>query len=178
LISTEPQLDGYAIWFIPTGELYKGLHRLIIDLSIKFKTPSFEPHITLIGEITENEATSILYTAEIASTISHFDLELDSIDYSDNYFKCFFLKAHKTKELVQANRYARRIFNRETETQYIPHLSLIYGYLPEQEKVTLQNEMQKEISIHFEVNSLHLISIQGGIKNWHKVKEFPLYSSK
>jgi len=46
---------GYSLWLMPTEEVYDGLNTIISQLSRKYSTQYFKPHVTLIGEILGSE---------------------------------------------------------------------------------------------------------------------------
>jgi 2'-5' RNA ligase len=173
-----PRLKGFSLWLMPSGEVYKRLYSLILQLGRKYNTPIFEPHVTLIGEVQGDEETLILKTIKLASLIKSYKIELNTVEFLDDYFRCLFLRVRETDEVMKANKEARKIFRREIESRYIPHLSLIYGHLSHQIKEDLITEIDKEIPTRFEVNSIHLFSINGEVKDWYRVKEFPLNFSE
>lgn len=66
---------------------------------------------------------------------------------------------------------AKEIFNMTKIPPYMPHLSLMYGNYPQALKDKIIQEIGKNQSTQFEVNSVHLV--QGGeIKDWQIIKEF------
>ena len=165
---------GYSIWLMPIGEVYNTLNSLILKLSRKYSTSYFKPHVTLIGSLTGSEKGIIAKTVQLASLIHPLRIELDRVEYLNKYFRCLFIKVKETDELMEANQKARKMFGRETDPKYMPHLSLMYGNLPPQTKEEIIAEIGKEISVSFDVNSIHLFSTNGEPEDWYKVKEFML----
>lgn len=165
---------GYSIWLIPTGEVYWKLAEIISQLSKKYSTPNFEPHLTLIGDLLGSEGEIISKTSKLADLFKSFEIKLKRADYFDEYFKCLFIRAEKSKEIIEANNITREIFNLNPDPEYMPHLSLMYGNLSPETKEEILADLGKEFDISFEVKSVHLFSTTGEVKNWHKVKEFPL----
>jgi hypothetical protein len=46
---------GYSLWLMPIGDIYRRLSETISQLSSEYGTPNFQPHITLLGELSEDE---------------------------------------------------------------------------------------------------------------------------
>jgi len=165
---------GYSIWFMPSGEVYNRLADLISKLSNEYSTPKFEPHITLIGEVIGLEDEIIEKTSQLADLIKPYSIKLTAVDYLEDYFKCLFVRAEKTDELMKANSKARDIFNRQEDPEYTPHLSLMYGAFPAEVKREIIEKIGKELNLDFEVGSIHLFKTEGGAKDWHRLKGFIL----
>jgi len=163
--------EGYSIWLMPSGEIYDKLAEIISQLSKKYSTPNFEPHLTLLGNLIGPEEDLISKTSKIAKQLKPFEIKLKRADYLDEYFKCLFIRAGKTKEVVEANNITREIFNLKPDPEYIPHLSLMYGDLSSKTKEGILADLGKEFDISFEVKSIHLFSTTGEVKDWSKVKE-------
>src|SRR3989338_2657684 len=81
-MNPEIPLERYSIWLMPKDEVYDILKSTIQELSKKYKTPPFEPHITLLGNTKSNtEPEAIRKTKKIARTVKEFQIELKEIDY-------------------------------------------------------------------------------------------------
>jgi 2'-5' RNA ligase len=169
-----PTVKGYSLWLIPSRDVYKRLNNLISCLSRKYNTPRFEPHVTLLGEVLGSQNDIVLKTAQLASVIRSFRMELDEVKYVNEYFRCVFIKAQETDEVMTANQKARKIFVRETDPKYMPHLSLMYSDFSPQAKEKIITEIGKQIKIGFDVTCIHLFFTNGEVKDWYRVKEFSL----
>lgn len=164
---------GYSIWLIPTGEVYYKLAKVISQLSKKYSAPNFEPHLTLIGDLLGPEEEIISKTSELAGLLKPFKIELKTIDYFDEYFKCLFVRAKKSKDLIRANDAARKIFNKKSDKDYMPHLSLMYGdFIPETKEKIIAG--LKDSDIVFNIKSLRLFCTTGTVEEWKEVKKFAI----
>lgn len=168
------QTQTYSIWLIPEGEVCQNLAKIIFQLSKKYSTPLFEPHVTLIGSIRSPEEEVILKTSQLATFIPPYKIQLTNWGYFDEYTRCLFLKVRESEEVMKANLKAREIFNRRNDPSYFPHLSLIYGNLSRQIKKEIIGQVGGDFKVSFSVKSLHLFSTKGEVKAWHRVKEFAL----
>jgi 2'-5' RNA ligase len=166
---------SYSLWLMPTGEVYDRLNTLISQLSREYYTPYFKPHVTLIGEVLDSENEVISNIAHLTSVIHPYRIELGRVQYRNEYFRCLFLKAKETDEVMRANQEARKIFSRQSDLKYMPHLSLMYGDFTTQTKEEIIADIGREISVGFDVDSIHLFSTDGAPKDWYRVKQFSLY---
>jgi 2'-5' RNA ligase len=164
---------GYSLWLMPSGKTYDKLSNLISGLSKRFSTPVFEPHVTLIGEVEEPKEEVISKTRQLAKTIQPYVIKLTKAGYLDEYFRCIFIHAEESEDVVRANYLARKIFNRPNDPRYMPHLSLMYGEFTESIKHKIIAEIDKDIYLNFEAKSIFLYSTKGEVKDWTKTEEFP-----
>lgn len=163
---------GYSLWFIPSEPAYNLLKEEIKKFSSEFKGPVFEPHITLLGEIEEKKDEMIKKAFTLTTRIKPFEVELNNINYGESYFQKLFYLTNKPRELILANEEAKKIFGRQNDSLYVPHISLLYSLSVKPKNFV--NKMSKNISLKFNVDSLSLIDANGFVNEWHKLKEFSL----
>ncbi len=164
----------YSIWLMPIGDVYNRLIKVISRLSKRYSSPNFEPHATLIGELIESEEDILSKTSQLSAVLRPFKIRLARVEYLDEYFRSLFIRVEETSDVIDANKKAREIFNRQSDPTYMPHLSLIYGIFTSKEKGKIIAEIGKEFNTNFEVESIHLFSTDGKPKDWYRVKEFTL----
>ena len=70
---------------------------------------------------------------------------------------------------MNAYKTALRLFDYEAEEEYMPHLSLLYGDLSQNEKERILSVMGREFHIRFQVHSLLLVKTEGKPKDWKKI---------
>ena len=169
----------YSLWLMPIRDLYNKFATIVDTLSIKYASPKFEPHVTLLGSITTTEKEILEKTQKLARSIDSYTVNLTTVEYEDYYFRSLFVKAKKTPEVIDANRKAKEIFGMQTNQEYMPHLSLLYGDFSS----TIKKEIIKKIGTDFisifEVKSIHLFEAHENldISLWRRIKEFPLKNS-
>lgn len=165
----------YSLWVAPQGDLYQKLKKLISDLSLRFNSPIFEPHVTLLGDLKMSEEEIINKTSQLAKIISPYKITLDFIDYTDNLYQSLVIRTVATKEVVDANKKARDLFNKHTDTLYVPHVSIIY--VKEMDNSQKQ-QLIAEIGDQFKGQEFMAEGIQiseqtasGRIEDWKTIKE-------
>lgn len=163
---------GYSLWLMPTGDLYDKLFRLIANLSGKYATPLFQPHVTLLAEVVGPEEEIVSKTMQLAAAIRSYEITLTTVAH--NIFMCPFLRVKATGPVMEANARARELFQRQGDLPYLPHLGLIYGDFTAETKEQIIAEIGREFNETFLVRSIHLVSTAGEPKDWHGVREFVL----
>lgn len=164
----------YSIWAIPSSKAYERLSEVIYFLSKKYYAPIFEPHITIIGGLKGEKNNLINKTEELASKINPYKAELTQISFLNDYFKSLFVNVRKTQEVIRPNFKAERIFNKKSCSEYMPHLSLIYGYLPNKTKSEIINDLGKKFNIEFDVKKFSFFLTGENPHQWDKIQDFKL----
>jgi hypothetical protein len=165
--------DTYALWIIPDGAVYTLTDGYIAKLSSTYHLPRFEPHVTILGGIRSPEPSAL---RGLAGSLTPFRIRLASeVDYLDEYFRCLFLKAHETPELMETFSKASRLFGYEGKP-YFPHLSLVYGDLPVETKREMIHTLREIPTIEFEARQLSLVhaSTSMPVASWKVIEHFPL----
>ena len=165
------QTKRYSLWIIPTGDVYDRLKDIILRLSLKYSTPRFEPHITLIGGLSCSEEEILSKVSWLSTLLKPFPVKLIKTEYLDEYYRCLFLRAEETDNLLNAHALAGKIFDNLWEEKYMPHLSLMYGDFPAKIKEEIIGEIGNP-DIAFEVNSIHVIMTGDNPELWQRIKEF------
>ena len=166
---------GYSIWVMPTGQAYEKLSYFITKLSKQYGTPVFEPHMTVLGNIINTKQQIEEKTAQLASNLSPYAVTIKDFETSDEYYRNLVARVHRTQTIMHVNEKARQIFDLQQIPPYDPHLSIIYGVLPEETKQRIIKHIEEDISeTSFKARSFHIVSTDGNPKKWRRVKEFAL----
>ena len=165
----------YSLFLMPSGSVYTKLKNIILRLSRELKSPSFEPHVTLLLRINGTKKDVIEKTLRLSNNVKKFELRLLGFGYADNYFRCLFFKAIKSRELMEANARAREIFNYSPKSKFSPHLSLLYGNFDAAIKRKIIKNLGSKFNINFEVDKIKLYLIAGKPKQWKLVNEFRIH---
>ncbi|GLD93541.1 hypothetical protein PINS_up002133 [Pythium insidiosum] len=174
-----PEFVGYSLWLVPDGEAHDVLHDVVREYAARLQTPPFLPHITLLGAVTEmTEAAATETTQRIAERLRAMDLEISVVASKELlYFQCVFALIKKDDELSSAHGIAKELFDRRQEPDFMPHLSLVYGDLGEQQRQDLKRELGPRIDgMRLHISSLQLWNTSGPVKNWAMVADLPLRS--
>lgn len=162
---------GHSLWLMPTGKAYDKLSGLIKRLAEEYSTPLFEPHVTLLGEAMQSEDDVLKRAEQFASGQNPFPITLNSVDYSDFYFRTLFVRAERTGPLRALRDRAKEAFEMQDIPDYMPHLSLMYGNFPQAIKEQIIKDIGRDQATEFTVNSVQIFKTDGEVNAWHKVKE-------
>lgn len=165
---------GYSLWVMPTGAAYASFATLINRLAAEYDAPVFEPHVTVLGEITQPEAEILQRAMQLAQGQPPFQLHLHTVDYHDAYFRALFVRVQESEPLFALHQRAQELFQMPALPEYMPHLSLLYGQFPQAVKEAIIASTGKAQAARFTVNSIHVVNTEGEARSWYRVKEIPL----
>ncbi len=168
--------SGYSLWLVPdvNSELYHRLTRCIAEVAARFRTPTFIPHVTLLGGLNDHG----LYgkVEKLAGSLKPYQMRLGELDSDDTYFKILFSKIEQTTAVMHARTLARQLF-KVNEEAYAPHLSLAYGNLSSEQVDVLKDEIARTYYLpgaEFLVREIHLWRTEGTVFGWYELEAFPL----
>ncbi|HVC58459.1 MAG TPA: 2'-5' RNA ligase family protein [Candidatus Acidoferrales bacterium] len=165
--------NAFSIWLIPEPSISAMAREQIAILAGKLHSPTFEPHVTLVGGITGDKESSIAATQDIAKSIGNIEAEFDGISGLDEYFRAIFVRMKKTHVLQLANDVAKRRLGWETSPSYMPHMSLVYSDMEQNKKQELIGTIP-EFSGVCKFVRLDLYSTAGKVEDWKRLAEFKL----
>ncbi|MDP3734745.1 MAG: 2'-5' RNA ligase family protein [Nanoarchaeota archaeon] len=169
--------EQYSLWLLPPPEQYKRLQRVISKLSQQYSTPLLEPHVTLYGRIIDEEAQIIDTIRELAGRLSPPLINFNGFSLWDEFFRSIFMEAERTAELEQAYQAAHTLFEpflhpRYRGREFIPHLSLMYGNIPTEEKGKIIASLDRDLLTSFLVDNVSLYRLRQEPAEWVKVRDF------
>ncbi len=184
-------MNEYSVWFIPS-EPWLGIFRMIIsNISKKYGTFSFEPHITIIVKNSE-EQEMIKIIEELSKQITKTTIRFTEICQEDYYFRALYLKAER-ENLFPIHTLASKITGMLADLQrtdapghqntYMPHMSLLYGDIDQETKKDIVKSVDTKandayasthipVEIEFDKIELWLTGRDILVSEWKKVAEF------
>ncbi|KAK6124162.1 hypothetical protein DH2020_042071 [Rehmannia glutinosa] len=178
---TEVKRDVYSVWALPPPELTPRLKKLMEGLRSEFGGAQFEPHVTVVGAIslTESEARDKFNKA--CEGLKAYSASVEKVATGTFYYQCVFLLLHPTPQVVEASAHCCGHFGYKNSTPYMPHLSLLYADLTDEEKKKAQEKayvLDDSIgSLNFQISRLALYKTDTedkSCKSWEKVAEYEL----
>ena len=163
---------AYSIWLIPNGEKYILLKNTITELSHIFNGIKFIPHVTVLSNLNYSEKFLSKRVENIAKKVKPFSVELNTIDYLDEFFQSFFISVKINNDLSYIRNVAKSFFPKMTG-KYNPHLSLAYGNIESKIKKKLKSKIHCPIK-NFEATELYLAYNDEVNFNWKVINKFPL----
>ncbi|HAR63650.1 MAG: hypothetical protein DKM50_00135 [Candidatus Margulisiibacteriota bacterium] len=168
------KLAGYSLWLQPEGYRYTKFSNLINHLSLKYNVPHFEPHVTLFGNVMEPEPEVLFNAQQLAEIIKSTTIRLDRIEYFEEYYRSIIVLVEKNEALIDAHNKASQLFSRDISEPYVPHLSLLYGYISEELKKQIIDDIGTELEHCFMAKHLTVVSTFGEPSEWRIIKKYNL----
>ena len=161
----------YSIWIVPPADVFSYYENVILQLSRKYKTKSFIPHITVVGDLDLDFEIIKERVYELLRDVKPFTILMEDVSYTEEYFTSLFLNA-KSNELMKLGVLARRIFASK-KGDYIPHLSLLYGNISKENKINESNIILRK---EFICNSVCIVKSSSSIPEdeWEILEEVQL----
>jgi len=164
----------YSLWLVPAGRQAALLSALIRRLASWNGTPTFLPHVTLMGRIRVPEGQILAIAERLAGSSSPFQLTFSTPEGQEEYFRALYLPVCENRELGLLHEQACKYFHRLEGFLFFPHLSLLYGSLDSKIKTKLISEITREYPRRIQVNQLEVYKTEGPVEVWQKCGEFPL----
>ncbi len=171
----EPRARGVSLWLMPEGETYERLLGLIAQLARRFSTPAFPPHVTLLPQVGDRPDADLLAASRrLAAALRPLAARLSVVEGRDEPFRCLFARAVLDEPLGVAHAVAARAFGREPDSDFFPHLSLVYGTLPAATKRQVAAEVEPLAAASFRARRLHVWRTDGPVGEWREIGAFDL----
>jgi 2'-5' RNA ligase len=166
--------DNFSLWLMPPNDMSRRLKRSVLRLSKRFASPTFEPHVTLLGRLEGTETELRSKASILASRLKPVLIQLEEAGYLDEYFRCLFIRVAHSRSLLDAHQTAVEIFGADKQFRFMPHLSLVYADLNNDAKLRAAQDIGTSFQDRFQVMSLHLYSTTGSPGKWYCIDQFAL----
>lgn len=113
----------HSLWLIPSPADETMLAGIVGELSGRFGTPLFAPHLTLQGDTTTTPALLERAIAAAADTVAAFSEPVSLVEGSEAYFRSFYARFAVSPALMAL----KRALDPEGHESFMPHVSLLYG---------------------------------------------------
>jgi 2'-5' RNA ligase len=181
-VATDEREGSYSIWLMPEGDVLDKFSKLIIKISDKYNSPKYKPHVTLLGGLVGFTKEEVMSKAsELAESIEPFKITLTEVTYPTSYpndheayYRSLYILAERAEPLMEANELARKMFGREGDLPFNPHLSIMYGPFPAETKEEIISKVGREFNVSFEVNGIYVWSDKGLPHEWKLIKKITL----
>ena len=163
-----------SIWLTPSGTLHDQLVHTIAHLSATLKGPAFPPHMTLLSHIDAEPHDVTERVRRCSAHIQPFTVTLHEFNWSDHYFRAFFIAAHLHEPLVQARLRLAQSLQLAPSADFAPHLSLMYGHYSKAQKIKLREAIDLDLPLGMLVHHMDVYATQGPPARWHRLERIML----
>ncbi|CAN1752443.1 Cyclic phosphodiesterase, partial [Linum perenne] len=135
----------YSVWAAPPDDVRDRLKKLMDGLRLIFGSPEFQTEQDALNKFKSPSEGVKAYTAT-----------MDRLAIGTFFYQCVYLLFHPTAKVVEANSHCSSgiLGTRIPLVTYMPHLSLLYGDLTEEEKSAAQ---EKAVQLHDNINNLSFL---------------------
>ncbi|KAI9198346.1 hypothetical protein LWI28_014367 [Acer negundo] len=165
------QKNVYSVWAVPPEEVGARLKKLMEGLRSDFGGPHFEPHVTVVGAINLTAEDAAEKFKSACEGLKAYNISVDRVAAGT-------LLLHPNAEAVETSAHCCGHFGYCNSRPYMPHLSLLYADLMDDEKIKAQekaNALDDSIDkLSFPITRLALWKTDPGdktLKSWEKVAE-------
>ena len=162
----------YSIWLMPDGKYASSVSKIINDISKKYNTPIFKPHVTLIGDC-EKEKCDKIYFIFKKKKIKPIEIILKDFDYKDSFFQCLYIKVIKSYQLCKTRNFLIKSLKINSKKIYEPHMSIVYSNL----KISEKKKIIKKLGTfrdNFIADKLFLAENDYDNLNWKVIEEIKI----
>jgi len=134
----------HSLWLMPAPSDEALLAGIVGELSRRFGTPLFAPHLTLQGDTeTTPELLEQAITAA-ADAVEAFAEPISLVEGSDAYFRSFYARFAVSPVLAKL----KQALDPEGFSSFMPHVSLLYGPVEAAAKAAAIAEINARIAGH------------------------------
>ncbi|MBU0974575.1 2'-5' RNA ligase family protein [Patescibacteria group bacterium] len=162
----------YAVWYEPVGDVYTELKNIIIDLSKKYNSPVFEPHITLLpGGSSLNKEIVVEKLTKVVNEVKPFVTTFRQLNHSDEFFKSVHIELEENDALMEFAGNIQHEINGEIAKNFVPHLSILYGKFLKEEREKIIKLIGENYNKSFILNKVDVIEYEFNQppETWKKV---------
>lgn len=164
-----PAVDGTVLWLLPDIKSAAHYSSVIKELSRKYQSKVFIPHITL-SRVPDWDLPQLKRGADrIAEGVSQFSLQAETVKCGNNPYQKITAGIKKTIHLENLFDATDAIFGGKYSKRKYPHLSLHYNTIPcnqfSEEVKNLNQKLQPILTIQ----QIALVSLKGAPNEWKVV---------
>lgn len=120
--------ESYSLWASPPkdSKMFGQLRGEIEHLAAKHGAPTFNPHVTVLGDIMRPKQEVLDVARQLAQQVPKYRVNLQDVTRGAIFYQCVYLLVAKDPGTMAAAAKARQLYGMATGP-YMPHLSLLYS---------------------------------------------------
>ena len=157
-------------WLVPAaGPARDHLAATINMLAAEHDAPRFEPHVTMAGLFHSGQEAAVQALISLAAGARPFEVRFVAAGYEQAYFRALYLRAQPSRQLTALHEAARAAWALKSRP-YMPHLSLLYADIAEEQKRAIIDALGIQLPLTIRVEAAELwAGLQAGVSGWHRV---------
>lgn len=166
----------HSLWLMPAPSDEALLTGIVGELSGRFGTPLFAPHLTLQGDTETTPDTLERAIAAAAEAVEAFSEPVSVVEGSDAYFRSFYARFAVSPALAKL----KQGLDLEGFASFMPHVSLLYGPVEAAAKAAAIAEINARLAgrpIRFDRIGIVTSGQDVPIADWRVVRSVALRSA-
>lgn len=171
----------HSVWLCPEREAAGRLREEIAKFAERSGTEVFEPHVTLLGDLTCAPQTTIDACRDRFGQAGQIRAEVTGLTQTNAFYMSLFIDVHLFPEVFQNRLDVLRDVGLVADPSFRPHLSLAYGLAPDALTQSDKRALQERFSgLEFDLTHMAIVASAKGvpISEWHVLHELPLKQHK
>ncbi|XP_021723514.1 cyclic phosphodiesterase-like [Chenopodium quinoa] len=175
------QTEVYSVWGLPSEDVKQRVKNVMNTLRSEFNGPDFDPHVTIVGAITLNPEDAVDKFKLACKGLKAYTAHGRGVSTGTFFYQCVYLLLDTTPQVVETSDHCCGHFGYNRTAPYMPHMSLLYADLTDEEKKIAQeraNALDDTLgNLSFKINRLALYKTDTEdktLKSWEKVMEYDL----
>lgn len=162
-----PPIYGYVFWLLPDKESSQDLREHIEELARTYHSISFPPHITLTPCPDDMPLTKLkTICRELAQNFNPLELDSLKIGSMNNNYQSLYIQIKRSGRLLELRKAARQITGTDLDDSYMPHLSLFYGFLSDDQRREITDRLSRSMPEKIIADRLALVQLNGTPDTW------------
>ncbi len=148
------------------------LTEIIKKLAQKYNSPVFKPHCTLIGKTDIALSTMESVVVNLMKKYKPFSVHPEKIGYTDNMWRALYIELKEKLILTKWHKHVCDLLSINHETNYLPHISLMYNSISLREKKKIVDKIQ--LKAVYKINSIQIINCGENVNDWIPIFELKI----
>jgi hypothetical protein len=132
----------HSIWLMPNAADGALLSGIVTELSRRFGTPLFTPHLTVKGDTDMPQPALAAAIADAAGQVAAFSEIVEGIETSETFFRSFYARFAVSSPLAAL----KRQLDSQASEPFMPHVSLLYGPVAAGPKAAAAAEIETRLN--------------------------------
>tara|TARA_Y100000996_G_scaffold7987_1_gene6728 strand:- start:587 stop:1093 length:507 start_codon:yes stop_codon:yes gene_type:complete len=158
----------WSLWLLIDGKDNGKYTRIVKELSLSSRSPSFEPHLTLFGRINVDPEPHFKFFKNMATKQKKISTKIKNIKFGTSYWKSFYIDIEKNTSLEALQKQMIAPINHLRDYLFDPHLSLAYGDADEMRYIAKEIHLERFISF----NSVAIAFVPDNVDEWKIINKF------
>lgn len=171
----------HSVWFCPETEIAARLSKEIAKFAGRSGSEIFEPHVTLLGDLTGPPQTTVDTCMARFRQMGPIRAEISGLTQTNAFYMSLFLDVHLVPDVFKHRIGIQRDVGLVPDRSFRPHLSLAYGLAPEDVTQSDKRALQECFSgLEFDLTHMAIVASARGvpISEWHVLQKLPLSQNK